>query len=181
MQERNHIEWRCSGRSSALWLHILLLFLESPELRLNGHGGLLRLRVVHIDVEVLGEVVLVLLIFRGESGVRILRTVIVVCQYPYVSNPVLAISEEVGRIVQVAAQSQGPHNFLRSNSHRQFWLSNQAQTQTPRLPIGCPIFTSIIQYNIIPVIKIYMLTCYIKKENMILPLSFSFHFPALAS
>ncbi len=41
-----------------LRFHILLLFLEFPELRLDGNSRLLSLRVFHVDVKVLGEVVL---------------------------------------------------------------------------------------------------------------------------
>lgn len=43
--------------ASTLRLHILLLFLEFPELRLDGHGGSLGLRVFHVDVKIFREVV----------------------------------------------------------------------------------------------------------------------------
>lgn len=56
----------------ALRLHILLLFLEFPELRLDGHGGLLSLRILHVDVKILGDVVL-LLIWGEERGGRVRR------------------------------------------------------------------------------------------------------------
>lgn len=56
----------------ALRLHILLLFLEFPELRLDGDGGLLCLRVLHVDVEVLRDVAL-LLICREKRDRRVRR------------------------------------------------------------------------------------------------------------
>lgn len=55
------IQARVQLATPALRLAILLLFLEFPELRLDGHGGLLGLRVFHVDVKVLGEVVLLLI------------------------------------------------------------------------------------------------------------------------
>lgn len=41
-----------------LRLVIILLLLELPELRLNGDGGLLGFRGVHVNVKVLGDVFL---------------------------------------------------------------------------------------------------------------------------
>jgi len=48
-----------------LRLHILFLLLELPELRLDGDGGLLRLRVAHVDVKVLRHHLL-LLTWKGN-------------------------------------------------------------------------------------------------------------------
>lgn len=51
----------------ALRLHILLFFLEFPKLRLDGNGSLLCLRVLHVDVKVLRDVVF-LFIYREKCG-----------------------------------------------------------------------------------------------------------------
>lgn len=53
---------------TSLRLGILLLFLEFPELRLDGHGGPLGLWVFHVDVKVRREVVLLFIWGEDREG-----------------------------------------------------------------------------------------------------------------